>query len=71
MLIFTLPDGGTICDMGKKLVFDTDSARLAAEYARKKWYLRKEEVAMLTKNQEIARPDAGVLRKFREQERGR
>ena len=70
-LIFTLPDGGIIRDTGKKLVFDADSARLAAEYARKKWHLRREEVAMLTKNQEITRPEAGVLHKIREQERRR
>lgn len=70
-LIFSLPGGGVFCDTGKKIVFDAGSERLAADYARKKWHLRKEEVALMTKNQEITRPDAGVLCKFREMDRGR
>ena len=50
-LIFSLPGGGVFCDTGKKIVFDAGSEALAADYARKKWHLRKEEVRVMTKNQ--------------------
>ena len=68
-LVFALPEGGIICDTGKKIVFDTSAERLATAYARKKWNLRREEVTLLTKNQEITRPDAKVLHRLREQDR--
>ena len=71
MLIFTLPEGDVFCDTGKKIVFTSGSERLATDYARKKWHLHKDEVTLLTKNQEITRPEAEVLRRFREQDRGR
>lgn len=70
-LVFALPEGGIICDTGKKIVFDTSAERLATAYARKKWNLRREEVTLLTKNQEITRPDAKVLHRLREQDKGR
>lgn len=70
-LVFALPEGGIICDTGKKIVFDTSAERLAMDYAHKKWRLRREEVTLLTKNQEITRPDAEVLRRFRERDRSR
>ena len=68
-LVFALPEGGIICDTGKKIVFDTSAERLATAYARKKWNLRREEVTLLTKNQEITRPDAKVLHRLMEQDR--
>lgn len=70
-LVFALPGGGIVCDTGKKIIFDASTERLAADYACKKWYLRKEEVALLTRNQEITRPDTKTLRLFRTQDRGR
>ena len=69
-LVFALPEGGIICDTGRKIVFDASAERLAMDYARKKWFLHKGEVFLLTKNQEITRPDIETLRHFR-QDRGR
>lgn len=43
VIIFSLPDGGKICDSGRKITFSENAKEKATEYMAAKWMVKKQE----------------------------
>lgn len=43
VLVFTLPDGGKICDSGRQITFSDTAKEKATEYMAAKWLVKKQE----------------------------
>lgn len=64
-IVYTLPNGGKICDTGKHVSFSPNDWGMAVAYASAKWGVKRSELANFDKNM-IERPQ---FRRQRQQER--